>query len=117
MDVNVVTAKAWQATKLILNCLWIGCAVLVVFSITTEVFSPPNGGSDGWLRQAHQFDPNNIAYWPSIDELQWFAGTNRDGVFRKLSQDAYEARRGQWYCDMSARATWPKRGLMTQEAK
>ncbi len=53
-------------------------------------------------------DPNDIQYWPSIDELQWFAQTKRDGLFRKLSQDDYEARRWVWYCDMSARATWPE---------
>ncbi len=62
-------------------------------------------------------DPNDIQYWPSIDELQWFARTNRDGLFRKISQDDYEARRWVWYCDMSARATWPSDELVVWEQK
>ena len=51
-------------------------------------------------------DPNDIPYWPSIDELQWFAETKRDGLFRKNSQDDYEARRWVWYCNQSARLVW-----------
>ena len=52
-------------------------------------------------------DPSDIMYWPSIDELQWFARTKPDGLFRRQSQEDYEARRWEWYCDVSARATWP----------
>ena len=47
-------------------------------------------------------DPNLIEYWPTIDELQWFAETKRDGEFRKISQDAYEAKRAVWYGNKSA---------------
>lgn len=61
-------------------------------------------------------DPNDIMYWPSIDELQWFARTKRDGAFRKESQDAYEARRWVWYNNLSATATWPSE-LMVREVK
>ena len=53
-------------------------------------------------------DPNDILYWPSIYELQWFAQTKPDGLFRKISQDDYEAQRWEWYCEMSARVTWPE---------
>ncbi len=62
-------------------------------------------------------DPNDIRYWPSIDELQWFARTKPDGLFRKNSQDDYEARRWIWYCNKSARATWPSDELMVKEMR
>ena len=62
-------------------------------------------------------DPNDIPYWPSIPELQWFARTKPDGLFRKNSQEDYEAQRWIWYCNMSAKATWPGDELMVWEVK
>ncbi len=53
-------------------------------------------------------DPNDIRYWPSIDELQWFGKTKRDGLFRKNSQDDYEARRWVWYGNQNAMILWPE---------
>lgn len=88
--------------------------IVVGFAILAAiiVFSPPDGPVANTLSaQAHHIlydDPNDIPYWPSIPELQWFAGTKPDGLFRKTSQDDYEARRWVWYCDQCAIETWPE---------
>ena len=82
-------------------------------------FSSPSSGTGMTLAVVPVLfdDPNDIRYWPSIDELQWFARTKPDGLFRKISQDDYEARRWEWYCEQSARATWPEQELMVWEVK
>lgn len=98
--------------------------VAVLFAVATgnfivgKVFSSSKGGratpQQNRIPQSSPpqliDDPNDITYWPSIDELQWFAQTKRDGFFRKISQDDYEARRWDWYCNSAAKDTWPKGG-------
>ena len=126
----LVKGKAAQAAPVV---FW--CFLIITLLIAIKVFSPPGPGaatlmvpgssdfsspsSEAGSRVGSGFfpDPNDITYWPSIDELQWFAQTNRDGLFRKISQDDYEARRWVWYCDMSARATWPSDELVVWEQK
>lgn len=91
----------------------LGIVIVVMVTWHVKDFFPSGTGSVSHDAGPVLFDdPNDIRYWPSIDELQWFAQTPRDGLFGKKSQAAYEVRRWLWYCNMSARATWPREELM-----
>jgi hypothetical protein len=110
-----ISPKAYKAYKLIMVCviaglcLWAAYGIVKVFSSSSSVPAPAAPvGAERIIVPVLFDDPNDIPYWPSIDELQWFAETNRDGLFRKISQDDYEAQRWVWYCNVSARATWPE---------
>lgn len=91
----------------------------VCFALTlciVNAFQPSSGAGMAQAAVPVLFDdPNDIRYWPSVDELQWFARTKPDGLFRKNSQDDYEARRWIWYCNMSARATWPSDEILASK--
>ena len=130
------TQKNRQAFNLVMVCLIASGCFWAVYAFT-KVFSPSeSGAASSVVPGSFDFsspsseagprvvlgsgffpDPNDIPYWPSIDELQWFARTKRDGLFRKISQDDYEARRWVWYCDLSARATWPSDELVAKEVE
>lgn len=90
------------------KAFWVATIAFVCSSVITGSlirFSPPSKAGahiSSSIAPAYYSDPNLIEYWPTIDELQWFAETNRDGKFRKLSQDDYEAKRAVWYGDKSA---------------
>ena len=109
----------------IITIITVTCLMLLTFSATLwgvreiKGFSSPSSGTGMTLAVVPVLfdDPNDIRYWPSIPELQWFAQTKPDGLFRKISQDDYEARRWEWYCEQSARATWPGQELMVWEVK
>lgn len=125
----LVSPKAKQATNLILRCIiagvciWCSWAIARVFSSRAGVavsqaeapahkkFSSPSSGAGLVSHDAGPVlfdDPNDIRYWPSIPELQWFARTKPDGLFRKQSQDDYEARRWVWYGNQNALILWPE---------
>ncbi len=94
---------------LIVSTLAFACGVLIDQVLFR--FSSPSGTGAATLPGPVPVlidDPNDIIYWPSIDELQWFAQTKRDGFFREISQADYEARRWDWYCNMAAKDTWPR---------
>jgi len=106
----LVSPKAKQATNLIITCIIAAACVWAVY-LFCLCFSSPSSGTGLASHEAGPVlfdDPNDIHYWPSIPELQWFAQTKPDGLFRKTSHDDYELRRSEWYCNMSARATWPR---------
>lgn len=102
-DIKVITAVVFLMVSSVAVTLWIVRETRGFSSPSSEV-----AASNQSAAIVIYDDPNDIPYWPSIDELQWFGQTNRDGLFRKISQDDYEAQRWIWYCDMSARMTWPE---------
>ncbi len=98
----------YQSIKALLGIVIV---ILVTRWATLEVhdFFPSGMGSVSHDTGPVLFDdPNDISYWPSIDELQWFAQTKPDGLFRKNSQDDYEARRWVWYGNQNAMILWPE---------
>lgn len=106
----IVTPKAKQAANLIITCIIAAACVWAVY-LFCLCFSSPSSGAGAVSHDTGPVlfdDPNDIRYWPSIPELQWFAQTKPDGLFRKQSQDDYEARRWAWYGNQSALMLWPE---------
>lgn len=56
-------------------------------------------------------------YWHSVEEMQKFAGVEPDNIWGPLTDAAYRQARDRWYCDMSARATWPSDELVVLEGR
>jgi hypothetical protein len=46
--------------------------------------------------------------WPSIEEIQAFAGAKVDGIWGPETDRLYRAARDRWYCDRMAVALWPE---------
>ena len=91
-------------------CIAFGVALVPVCERLDDRF-PTSSGTGPVLQNAGPVlfdDPNDIRYWPSIPELQWFAQTKPDGLFRRISQEDYEARRWVWYGNQNAMILWPE---------
>ncbi len=101
---------------LMIVCIAFGVALVPVCERFDRVFSSSGMGSVSHDTGPVLFDdPNDIRYWPSIPELQWFAQTKPDGLFRKNSQDDYEARRWEWYGNQNAMILWPEETKWSNE--
>ncbi len=102
--------KPVRISALMLICIAFGVALVPVCERLDDRFLTSSGAG----LASHDAgpvlfdDPNDIRYWPSILELQWFAQTQPDGLFRRISQEDYEARCWVWYGNQNAMILWPE---------
>ncbi len=102
----LVTRKAWTAPDTIVGIFWAGTVLiwlvfmateLLSFSVDESVPGTPSGAGS--------------IYWPTIIEMQTFAGLDpdeADGIWGPVTDHAYRVARHKWYNNECARATWPK---------
>ncbi len=95
-DAPLVSAKAAEATKMILACV----LALVLAWAVCESCSVLSSGTPG----VGSFPaPGVVVYWHTVEEMQKFAGVEVDGIWGSKTDAAYRAARDKWYCDQQAR--------------